>query len=68
MPQLQSEVRFLENCCIMTSEQRCIQELLLAEELGDRTPSQVLRRIRQLLGNMVGPHLAQRTLSPTSTD
>ena len=36
------------------SEQRRIQELLSAEELGDRTPSQVLRRIQQLLGNMAG--------------
>ena len=34
------------------SEQRRLQELLSAEELGDRTPSQVLRRIQQLLGNM----------------
>ena len=34
------------------SEQRRIQELLSAEELGDRTPSQVLRHIQQLLGNM----------------
>ena len=41
------------------SEQRRIQELLSAEELGDRTPSQVLRRIQQLLGNMAG------TVDPT---
>ena len=41
------------------SEQRCIQELLSAEELGDRTPSQVLWRIQQLLGNMAG------TVDPT---
>ena len=34
------------------SEQRWIQELLSSEELGDRTPSQMLRRIQQLLGNM----------------
>ena len=31
------------------SEQRQIQELLSAEELRHRTPSQVLRRIQQLL-------------------
>ena len=36
------------------SEQCHIQELLSAEELGNRTPSQVLRRIQQLLGNMAG--------------
>ena len=34
------------------SEQRRIKELLSNEELGDRTPSQVLRRIQQLLGSM----------------
>ena len=34
------------------SEQRRIQELLSTEELGDRTPSQMLRRIQQLLGDM----------------
>ena len=34
------------------SEQRRIQELLSTEELGDRTPSQMLRRIQQLLGGM----------------
>ena len=36
------------------SEQCRIQKLLSAEELGDRTPSQVLRHIQQLLGNMAG--------------
>ena len=35
-----------------TSEQRRIQELLSTEELGERTPSQILRRIQQLLGDM----------------
>ena len=34
------------------SEQRRLQELLSTEELGDRTPSQMLRRIQQLLGDM----------------
>ena len=34
------------------SEQRRLQELLSAEELGDRMPSQVLRHIQQLLGSM----------------
>ena len=36
------------------SEQHRIQELLSAEELGDRTPSQVLWHIQQLLGSMAG--------------
>ena len=33
------------------SEQQCLQQLLTAEELGNRQPSQVLRRIQQLLGD-----------------
>ena len=41
------------------SEQRRIKELLSNEELGDRTPSQVLRRIQQLLGSMA------TTMDPT---
>ena len=41
------------------SEQRRIQELFSAEELGDRTPLQVLQRIQQLLGNIAG------TVDPT---
>ena len=37
---------------ISASEQQRIQELLSTEELGDRTPSQMLQRIQQLLGDM----------------
>ena len=33
------------------SEQRCLQQLLTAEEMGDRKPSQLLRHMQHLLGD-----------------
>ena len=47
------------------SEQRCLRELLSDEELGDRKPSQLLRRMRQLLGQRKFDDMHSHSSAPT---
>ncbi|XP_064475598.1 uncharacterized protein LOC135389467 [Ornithodoros turicata] len=50
-PNAYDDLRKAVTVRIMTSKRERLRQLLAAEELGDRTPSQLLRRMQSLLGS-----------------